>query len=206
MGPSSSATRTRTPTLPKMVRLVKSNRSRAGFRYSVMTSTSATAMARAHRHASRARGTSHARRAALVVAQQRHDDENEDDDPSGLGDADGRSAREVAGKGDEPHGHGEKSHRAHERKAQAPTLFKPKGDGREEGDEQRGDKRRLGEVAERRSSRVAGQRREKRARLREERHGEQTEQEICYECRDDDGKQEHSGHGRGFRGRASGPR
>ena len=43
-----------------MVRLVKSNRSRAGFRYSVMTSTSATAMARAHRHASRARGMSHA--------------------------------------------------------------------------------------------------------------------------------------------------
>ncbi|WP_418385621.1 hypothetical protein [Adlercreutzia sp.] len=137
------------------------------------------------------------RRAALVVAQKRHDDEDENDDAPGFGDADGCSAGKVVGEGDEPHGHGEKSHGAHEREAQAPALFKQKGGDRKQGDEQRSDKGRLGEVAEDRRGWVAGQRREKRACLREERHGEQAEQQIGHEDRDDDGGREHAGQGRG---------
>lgn len=126
-------------------------------------------MVRAHRHASRARGDEpRLRRAALVVAQKRHDDENEDDDPAGLGNADGRSAGEVVREGDEPHRHGEKSHGAHERKLEAFAFFKQKGDARKQSDEQRGDKGRLGEIAESRGGRVTSKRCEKRAGLREE--------------------------------------
>lgn len=68
----------------------------------------------------------------------------------------------MVGEGDEPHGHGEKSHRAHERKLEAFAFFKQKGDAREEGDEQRGDKGRLGEVDEGRRRWITGQRRKKR--------------------------------------------
>nr|WP_302808885.1 hypothetical protein [uncultured Adlercreutzia sp.] len=145
-----------------------------------------------------------ARRAALVVAQKRHDDEDENDDAPGFGDADGCSAGKVVGEGDEPHGHGEKSHGAHERKLEAFAFFKQKGDAREQSDKQRGDKGRLGEIAEGRSGRVAGQRREKRAGLREERYGEQAEQKIRHEYRDDDRKLEYAGQGRGFRRGAGG--
>lgn len=77
-----------------------------------------------------------------------------------------------------------------------PALFKQKGGDRKQGDEQRSDKGRLGEVAEDRRGWVAGQRREKRACLREERHGEQAEQQIGHEDRDDDGGREHAGQGR----------
>lgn len=199
-GPQQQCTRTRTPTPPKMVRLVKSNRSRAGFRYQRHDKH----VGHGHGQGAQAREPGEGdeprlRRAALVVAQKRHDDEDENDDAPGFGDADGCSAGKVVGGGDEPTATAENptEHTSGRRR-------RPRSSSRRAATENRAMSSAAIKAGSVRLPRTAaagspGQRREKRACLREERHGEQAEQQIGHEDRDDDGMAEST------RARAPGP-